>query len=55
MVNKEHLVDFTVFKTTKEEKAKAHTVKKQWKATMKLFYGDNWRKYNNFPETLSTH
>lgn len=50
--SKEHIVDFRVFYKNAVEKAHAHTVKKQWKTTMKLFYGDNWRKYNNFPESL---
>jgi hypothetical protein len=53
--NKEHLINFRVFYKTKEEKAAAHTIKKQWKATMKMFYGDQWRKHNNYPETLSKH
>ncbi len=46
-------VDFKVFKKTKEEKAHAYTVKKTWERTMKMFYGQNWRKHNNYPETLS--
>lgn len=50
--SKEHLVDFKVFYKTDTEKAHAHTVKKQWKTTMKMFYGDAWKKFNNFPETL---
>lgn len=46
-------VDFKVFYKTKEEKAHAYTVKKTWERTMKMFYGDNWRKHNNFPEKLN--
>lgn len=50
--NKEFLADFSVFKKTKEEKAKAQTVKKNWERTMKLFFGKDWRKHNNYPFTL---
>lgn len=51
---KENLVDFRVFKKTKEQKAEAQTVKKNWERTMKLFYGPNWKKEkrNNYPFTL---
>ena len=52
--SKEHLVDFRVFKKSKEEKAKTQTVKKSWERNMKLFFGDNWKKakHNNYPFTL---
>lgn len=49
----EHLADFRVFKKTPEEKAKAHTVKKQWQRDMRMFFGSQWRKHNNFPEQLN--
>ena len=52
--NKEFLVDFRVFKKTKEEKAKAQTVKAGWKKNMILFYGKDWKKHNNYPFTLAT-
>jgi hypothetical protein len=48
----DYIADQRVFKKTKEEKAKLHTVKKNWERTMKLFYGKNWRKHNNYPFTL---
>lgn len=48
----DYVADFRVFKKTKEEKAKTYTVKKNWERTMKLFYGKNWRKHNNYPFTL---
>lgn len=46
-------VDFRVFKKTPEEKAKTYTAKKTWERTMKMFYGKNWRKHNNYPFTLA--
>lgn len=53
--SKEHIVDFRVFKKSKEEKAKAQTAKKNWERNMKLFYGDAWKKEkrNNYPFTLA--
>ena len=45
--NKEFLPDYKVFEKSNEEKAKVHTIKKKWQSTMRMFYGDNWRKHNN--------
>lgn len=50
--NNDFLVDYRVFKKSPIEKAEAHTVKKQWQATMKMFFGADWKKHNNYPETL---
>lgn len=47
------LPDYSVFKTSKEEKAKAYTIKKRWERTMRMFYGKQWKKYNNYPSTLT--
>lgn len=49
----EFRVDFRAFKKTKEEKAHTQTMKARWKKNMILFYGKDWRKYNNYPFTLS--
>lgn len=53
MFNKENfLTDYSVFKKTLEEKVKASIIKKEWKRTMKMFYGRDWKRHNNFPESL---
>lgn len=53
MLNESFLVDASVFKKTAEEKREAKEVKNEWKRTMKMFYGKDWKKYNNFPEELN--
>lgn len=54
MTNKnDFLPDYKAFKKTKEEKAEAATVKKRWERNMRVFYGDNWKKQNNYPFTLT--
>lgn len=53
MINRDYIVNQQVFKKTKEEKAKAYTAKKNWERTMKMYYGVNWKKHNNYPFTLT--
>lgn len=45
-------VDYSVFRKTKEEKKEVRKIQQEWKSTMKMFYGKDWKKYNNFPEEL---
>lgn len=51
-INRDHLVDYTVFKKSLTEKHLAYAMKKQWQRTMRMFHGKAWRKYYNFPEVL---
>lgn len=51
--NKDFLPDYKVFKKTKEEKAEAYTIKKRWERNMRVFHGNNWKKKNNYPFTLT--
>lgn len=52
MYKKEHLPDRSAFHKTKDEKIKTLNAKKQWKANMRLYFKDNWKKHNNYPFTL---
>ena len=52
MFKESFLVDYSVFKKSREEKAHANLVKKEWRRVMKMFYGDSWKKYHNYPESL---
>lgn len=52
MNKSDHLVDFSAFKKSTEEKVKTANMKRLWKKNMLMYFGSDWRKYNNYPFTL---
>lgn len=53
MVNKHSfLADFTVFQKTEREKQYLKKLKTAWRKNMKAFYGEDWKKHNNYPFKL---